>query len=196
VTSPAGALHARNAMTYAALLLGWSATVAALLGEPSTAGALVGVAVLADTFDGRFARWFATPDHAAAIGPELDSLADACSFGMAPVACTLALGGEPAWLLCWAAGCFYLVSALTRLAFFNATRRAVRGFIGLPAPAAALVWASTLWATASTSALAAVLVACGVAMLAPWPIPRPEGRLLLVFLLWPTLVVLAHLAKR
>ncbi len=196
MTSPAHALHARNALTYAALLLGWSATVAAVRGRPATAGALVGLAVLADTLDGRFARCFRTDRDGLAIGAELDSLADACAFGMAPVACTLALAAGPAWLMCWAAGCFYLVAALTRLAFFNTTHDAVPGFIGLPAPAAALVWASTLWATASSSALSAVLLGCGVAMIAPWRIPRPEGRLLLAFVLWPTLVVVAHLAGR
>jgi CDP-diacylglycerol---serine O-phosphatidyltransferase len=199
MTSPARAFHPRNAVTYAGLLLGLSATAAALHGHAATAGALLALAVIADTFDGRFARLFPHhgSDEPAAFGVEIDSLCDACTFGMAPVVCTAALAAPgPPGMLCWVAGSLYMVSALTRLAFYNVTHDVVRGFIGLPAPVAALVWSSALWFTGSTDVLAGVLLGAAAAMVAPWRIPRPVGAGLLVFALWPLAVVAGHLVGR
>jgi CDP-diacylglycerol---serine O-phosphatidyltransferase len=195
--SPARAFRLRNAVTYAGLLLGMSATVAALNGEPATAGALIAMAVVADTFDGRFARVFTSDPTEERLGVELDSLSDACTFGVAPVVCTVALAASgAAGALCWAGGFLYLTSAVTRLAFYNVTHDGVDGFIGLPAPVAALVWASALCFTDSSHVLAGVLAGAGVAMVAPWRIPRPAGAGLLVFALWPIVVVTGLLAGR
>jgi CDP-diacylglycerol--serine O-phosphatidyltransferase len=190
MTSPLRAFHPRNAVTYAALLLGTSAVAAALLGHTSTAGAFVAVAVIADTFDGRFARLFPANELQPAIGVELDSLCDSCTFGMAPVICTAAISsGNSAAPWIWLAGFLYLFSAVTRLAFYNVTHASVRGFVGLPVPVAALVWSSALCFTSSPTVLATVLVAGAIAMVGPWPIPRPTGAGLLLFALWPLGVV-------
>jgi CDP-diacylglycerol---serine O-phosphatidyltransferase len=197
MTSPADVLHPRNALTYAGLVLGSSAAASALLGHTSAAGALMALAVVADTFDGRFARLFRADAIQPAIGVELDSLCDGCTFGMAPVVCTAALAAHSqSGVLIWLAGLFYLASALTRLAFYNVTHDAVRGFIGLPVPVAALMWSSTLCFTANTDVLALVLLATGVAMIAPLRIPRPAGPRLLVFAAWPLVVAASHLVSR
>ena len=118
--SPARAFHPRNTLTYAGLLLGCGAGSAALLGHIGAAAALVALAVIADTFDGRFARLFSTRGLEPAIGVELDSLCDACTFGMAPVISSAVLGVHAhSGVLIWVARFFYLMAALTRLAFYN-----------------------------------------------------------------------------
>ena len=69
---------------------------------PAAAGALIALAAIADTFDGRFARLFAADAGQVGLGAELDSLCDACTFGLAPVVCTAALAGAaPAIAWCW-----------------------------------------------------------------------------------------------
>jgi CDP-diacylglycerol---serine O-phosphatidyltransferase len=192
--SPAHAFHPRNVLTYIGLLLGCSAAAAGLLGHIAAAGALVSLAVIADTFDGRFARLFAARGIEPAIGVELDSLCDGCTFGMAPVVCTAALGMHThAGALIWIAGFFYVTSALTRLAFYNVTHEVVPGFVGIPVPIAALIWASTLCFTSSANALASILLIAAVAMIAPLRIPRPVGTGLVLFALWPAAVAAGHI---
>ena len=197
MTSPACGFHPRNALTYAGLLLGLAAIAAAVSGRPAAAGALIALAAIADTFDGRFARLFPADAGQVGLGAELDSLCDACTFGVAPVVCTAALAGAPpaiAW--CWGTGCLYLGAAVTRLAFFNVSHERVQGFIGLPVPVAALLWSSVLCFTNRPIALAGVLAAAGVAMIAPVRIPRPTGARLLLFATWPIAVAAAHVAGR
>ena len=69
-----------------AVLIGMLVPVAArATGNWSAAGLLLALAVVADTFDGRFARRFARTDDQARVGVEIDSLSDALTFGLAPV---------------------------------------------------------------------------------------------------------------
>jgi phosphatidylserine synthase len=197
MTSPAVAVRLRNTVTYAGLGLGLAAMAAAGRGHQGSAGALVALAVIADTFDGRFARRFSRRDgrEDASIGAELDSLCDACTFGVAPVICTvIANTGVPSGPALWVAGGLYVASAVTRLAFYNATHMTTPGFIGLPVPVAALVWSSALCVTRQPLALAAVLVVAAAAMVAPWRIARPTGAGLAAFVLWPVFVGLVHFA--
>ena len=195
--SPAGNFHPRNALTYAGLLLGLAAIAAAISGHPAAAGALIALAAIADTFDGRFAGLFSADAAQAGFGAELDSLCDACTFGLAPVVCTAALAGTaPSIGWCWGAGCLYLGAAVTRLAFYNVTHQRLQGFIGLPAPVAALLWSSGLCFTDRPTVLAGVLAATGVAMVSPLRIPRPAGAGILLFASWPLAVAAAHIAGR
>ena len=85
---------------------------------------------------------------------------------------------------------------MTRLAFFNVSHERVQGFIGLPAPVAALLWSSALCFTNRPIILAGVLAGAGVAMIAPLRIPRPAGARLLLFASWPIAVAAAHVAGR
>jgi CDP-diacylglycerol--serine O-phosphatidyltransferase len=100
---------------------------------------LIVLAVLFDFLDGRIAR--SSPGGHNVFGREIDSLADAVSFGVAPLAYiawknpgvfSVALG------LGFAALFFYLFCALVRLAQYNIQQeRSI--YYGLPTPPAALL---------------------------------------------------------
>ena len=111
--------------------------------------------------------------------------------------CTVVRSRTPLTLLdAGSPGSLYLAAAVTRLAFYNVTHDDVHGFIGLPAPVAALVWSSALCVTGSRLALAAVLVGAAVAMIAPWrhPRARPAPRLAGLRALAGCVVGLLHFA--
>lgn len=118
------------------LFLGFWSIIKALDGRFADAAPLLGGAVVLDMLDGRIARLTGTQSE---FGAELDSLADAVSFGVAPA--LLAYG----WALYmvpragWTAAFLFLVCGVLRLARFNVQKHSVdsRFFVGLPIPAAA-----------------------------------------------------------
>jgi CDP-diacylglycerol--serine O-phosphatidyltransferase len=98
--------------------------------------ALLPVAMLCDYADGFIARKQARQSK---FGPDLDSLADIVSFGVAPVILGFAIGMRGLW------DCvvfvFFVVCGVSRLARFNATREEltnkagrVKYFEGTPIP--------------------------------------------------------------
>jgi CDP-diacylglycerol---serine O-phosphatidyltransferase len=195
--SPAQYLHPRNALTYGSLLAGLLAVFAA--GEFAlrhAAGALLAASVLLDAFDGRFARLFSRTKDEAAFGVQLDSLADAAVFGLAPVACLYLVqefGASPLSRLGWAAAGFaYLVSALTRLGCFNLHQAGAGHFVGIPTTLAALVLTTLLLWRTSPAASGVALFACALGMLAPLRVPRPRGAALFVFVAWAAGVLALH----
>ena len=102
MASPADSFDRRNLLTYTSLLCGVGAVAAASAGLAGMAGLGIAVAVIADTFDGRVARRFGSDPRRCALGTELDSLADAIAFGVAPPLCsalflnvTADVGGTP-----------------------------------------------------------------------------------------------------
>ena len=114
---------------------------------------LVALAMIFDALDGRLARF---ARHTTDFGGQLDSLADAISFGAAPAFIalhvfktydfTLVFGAGFDWplevsRLVWAFGALYVACALLRLARFNVSNehgeQAHMSFLGLPSPAAA-----------------------------------------------------------
>ncbi len=124
-----------SAFTLGNLFLGIWAIVMASRGQFSTAGWMIVGAAIMDLFDGRIARLTAT---GSAFGEELDSFADAISFGVAPGLIAyfafLQQGGEWAWMLSF----LYIVAAVFRLARFNIEQAgtAKSTFHGLPSPTA------------------------------------------------------------
>jgi phosphatidylserine synthase len=85
--SAAAMLHASNLLTYASLLAGLSAIIAASWYQArSIAGMGMALIVVLDTFDGRFARRFVRTSAEREFGVQLDSLADAVNSGVVPVA--------------------------------------------------------------------------------------------------------------
>ena len=123
----------------------------------------IGLSVLLDGIDGRVARMTNTTS---AFGAELDSLADAISFGMAPAVLAFCwgvlfvdVGGSPAihdHLQRW--GKFisfaFLLCGTARLARFNVQKNPMpknpgrphrKYFVGLPIPAAAGMIASVVY---------------------------------------------------
>ena len=193
--SPASVIHISNALTYLSLLMGVGSIAAALSGSAEAAGALIAAAAIADTFDGRFARRFARSPELVSMGVQLDSLADAVTFGIAPVIVAGVLfrpvGNAAEWFW-WAAAFVYVACALTRLGFYNISQAEISGFVGLPTPVAALFWSTLFLLNAGPVALALVAMTTAVAMIAPLRIERPTGLGLAVFVLWPVTLVVVN----
>jgi CDP-diacylglycerol--serine O-phosphatidyltransferase len=198
-SSPLRAFHASNLLTYASLVAGVGAIAFAARGNGSAAGALLALSVVADTFDGRFARMFQRTETEREVGVQLDSLSDAIAFGIAPAVCLGALRAEwwtPASTgIFWFAGFTYAACAITRLAFYNVTHERTEGFVGLPVPVAALILATALLFDPSLATSAALFVVTAAAMVSPLPIPRPHGIGLAAFTCWPVVVIAAHVAR-
>jgi CDP-diacylglycerol--serine O-phosphatidyltransferase len=195
--SPLTSIHPSNLLTYVSLSSGVCALAAALNGSSRGAGVCLAVAALADTFDGRFARRFHRRDDLEAIGLQLDSLVDAVSFGLVPVATTsvlLSISVHPGNVAWWIAAAVYTGCALTRLAFYNVVNADTDtgAFIGLPTPVAALIWSTMLLMPLNAGVATVTAAATGLAMVAPLHIARPTGARLLAFAAWPVALVLAH----
>jgi len=195
--SPAGAFHRANTLTYVSLLAGIMAIGVSTAGRSGVGGALIALAVIADTFDGRFARMFVRSPSERDFGVQLDSLSDAIAFGIAPCICLAGVRpGGPAWaeLVWWIASFAFAACAITRLAFYNVTHESTRGFIGLPVPVAALVLSSVLLLAPDAALGSVTLLAASVAMVMPLGIPRPTGVGLATFVLWPVALLFLHLS--
>lgn len=113
---------------------------------------LVGIAAVADFFDGLLARALRVSSP---IGKDLDSLADMVSFGVVPGAIMYQLLDKTAHLAftdyatpsgIWSVlpyfGFLITIFSALRLAKFNNDTRQTTSFIGLPTPACTLVVAS------------------------------------------------------
>jgi phosphatidylserine synthase len=196
--SPGACFHPSNLLTYASLCSAVAAVAAAAHGTAAGAGALITVAVIADTFDGAFARRFSrTPDQRA-FGAHLDSLSDAAAFGLAPAACTaVLLGPAPSPLVAlawWTGASACAVCTVTRLGFYHLPATGAAAFVGVPAPVGALLWSSALLLRPGWLGSAAIFAGIGVAMVSPARIRRPEGAGLAAFVAWPLTVLAAHAA--
>ncbi len=111
----------------------------------SAAAYLIFLAMVFDALDGRLARF---TRHTTDFGGQLDSLADAISFGAAPAFLAMQLfrnSMSPSFpvvasRLVWAIGAIYLACALVRLARFNVSNKHGEqhhfSFLGLPSPGA------------------------------------------------------------
>ena len=146
--------HIPNAVTCLNLLCGCLALTFIFRGELVMGAYLVGIAAVADFFDGLLARALRVSSP---IGKDLDSLADMVSFGIVPGAIIYQLlllaagsashrdylpGTWPSdYLLAYFGFLISIFSAL-RLAKFNNDTRQTTSFIGLPTPACTLVVAS------------------------------------------------------
>src|SRR5258708_37681157 len=102
--------------------------------------ALLGVAAILDALDGRIARILRATSR---MGEEIDSLADAVNFGVAPafiVYGTLLSHSRIGWIVVL----LYAVCIVLRLARFNAMLDVAKPdyekayFVGMPAPAGAI----------------------------------------------------------
>jgi phosphatidylserine synthase len=187
--------HLSHGLTYGSLACGLGAIAAAGRPDGHLAGLCLALAALADTFDGRVARLFARTERQSAIGGEIDSLVDACVFGMTPVI-VLWMQTPPAsaWAvgLWWAAALVYVLAVITRLGFFNLHEDAGT-FVGVPTPAIALIWSSVLFSTPAPAIVACLFVATAAGMVAPIAIPRPRPAGLAAFAGWAAVLVVGHL---
>jgi CDP-diacylglycerol--serine O-phosphatidyltransferase len=112
-----------------------------LHGRYEAAAPLIFGAIVLDLLDGRIARMTNTTSE---FGGELDSLADAVSFGVAPALLAYAWGFATVPRVGWLAAFLFMVCGVLRLARFNVQRHNVDGryFVGLPIPAAAAMVAA------------------------------------------------------
>lgn len=129
-----------SAMTVAAICLGLTSVKMALDNRPTEAMAFLAVAAILDALDGRIARILKV---ASRMGEEIDSLADAVNFGVAPafiVYGTLLSQSRVGWIVVL----LYAVCIVLRLARFNAMLDVDKPayekeyFVGMPAPAGAI----------------------------------------------------------
>jgi CDP-diacylglycerol--serine O-phosphatidyltransferase len=133
------------------------------------AAVLIPVAAVFDVLDGRIARW---RQSQSALGRELDSLADAISFGVAPATMAFAAGLDGLW------DCmvliYFVACGVSRLARYNITAAAlaadasgkVKYFEGTPIPSSVLLVA--LLAVADWRGRIGDSLWFGHTMLGPW----------------------------
>ncbi|MBS1695315.1 MAG: CDP-diacylglycerol--serine O-phosphatidyltransferase [Actinobacteria bacterium] len=168
-----------SAMTVAAICLGLTSVKFALDGRPTEAMAFLAVAAILDALDGRTARMLKATSR---MGEEIDSLADAVNFGVAPafiVYATLLSESRVGWIVVL----LYAVCIVLRLARFNALLDVDQPayekeyFVGMPAPAGAIGAIGPLAAKLQfgdgwwTSEWAVSIWVIGVALLAVSSIP-------------------------
>lgn len=130
-----------SALTLLGLCAGLTAVRLALLGRWEVAVAAVVVAMVMDALDGRIARLMGTTSE---FGAQLDSLADAISFGVAPALIVYLWALSEAGGIGWAVALVFAVACTLRLARFNTGLGAAKAqpwterfFTGVPAPAGA-----------------------------------------------------------
>lgn len=130
-----------SATTVLAICAGLTSIKFALDGQPHIALALIGAAAVLDGIDGGIARAL---DAQSRMGAEIDSLADAVNFGVAP-ALVVYVTLLPTSPVGWIFALLYAVCIVLRLARFNAlldddTKPAYtrQYFTGMPAPCGAV----------------------------------------------------------
>jgi CDP-diacylglycerol---serine O-phosphatidyltransferase len=194
--APLHELHASNLLTYGSLAAAVTAVAASGIDHTAIAGCALALAAILDAFDGRFARRFSRSPRQTRMGHELDSLADAVTFGLAPVVLVGArfpADGLSA-LFSWSVAVFYMVAVATRLAFYNVQDDDDR-FIGIPTPAAGLVCCTSLLFPSPAWAACWPLALSGVLMIAPLPIARPRARGLSLFAAWAASLAITFAAR-
>lgn len=148
------------------MFCGYSCIIYSLRGDFESAAPYIGISIVLDMLDGRIARLTGTSSE---FGVQLDSLADAISFGVAPAILAYAWGLAPLGRLGMFSGFLFVSGAVLRLARFNVQSAGggdKRYFVGMPSPAAAGVLAATVYLFSdvltdyrpSLAALAMVLV--------------------------------------
>jgi phosphatidylserine synthase len=171
--APWGFFHISNALTYIVPVAGIVAIRGFQHGFVWQAGAALALASLLDLFDGMFAQRFPRTSAQKRFGAQLDSLSDGFAFGALPVAFfAMAAGGEIRywWIL---SAAFYLISALTRLGYYNLQHEERGGFVGIPTTIMGMAYSFLLCFRPTTDATAAFLLTGGIVMVAPIRIPRP-----------------------
>jgi phosphatidylserine synthase len=132
------------------------------------------------------------------FGVQIDSLADVLAFGLVPVVCLhrcappsgAVFGGV--WFAC---GFFYLLCAVTRLAYYNITESTVAGFIGVPSTLLGIFWSGWLLWAAPPIATVGGMVAGGAAMVSPLRVPRPGVKVSAVVTLVSLSLAIAHAVR-
>lgn len=147
-----------NLLTGLNLAFGFTAIIMAMQGALTTAAWLLLVAAVFDFSDGFAARMLKAYSE---LGKQLDSLADAVSFGVAPgilayktmemaLNTNLQEASGVNFFLLLLPALIPVFSAL-RLAKFNLDTRQTTSFVGMPTPASALIFVSVVLIVANSS---------------------------------------------
>ena len=158
-----------NMITSGSVFCGVSSLIMTYHGHLIPAAALICFALFFDVMDGRVAR---SLGGSTAFGEELDSLADAISFGVAPAFLMyVAYAGIQAGILGVLSSSFFVLCGVLRLARFNITMATEGSFQGLPIPAAGLTLASFVIAKIEISPFFAmtVMILVGALMVSSVP---------------------------
>lgn len=169
-----------NIVTLGNLFLGYLAILAIMQGKFTTACWLIVVAVIMDGLDGFVARLIKENSR---FGAQIDSLADAVSFGVAPGILVYTAVLKPFGLYGLLLSFLPIAAGITRLARFNIlqeTPKTNRDFIGLPIPIAALIITSFFIYVETmhegftkTPVYLSLIPALSLLMLSPIPYRRP-----------------------
>lgn len=136
------------------------------------------IGTIFDTLDGNLAR----RGRGTRLGPLLDSLADALSFGLAPALLLAQLGMRGATTLqttlVGAGFLIYIGAALLRLADYSSGRQAGTRFAGLPSPLAAGLAVAVGLLTVNPWVIAGSLAVIGFMMVSRLGYPKQQGPIL------------------
>ncbi len=133
-----------NAITIAAMCFGLSSIRFAQCNEWEYAVLCILVSALLDMFDGKVARFL---EQSSSFGLELDSLSDLVCFGVAPSIVLYLAAMQQVGKVGWGICMFYTICCALRLARFNISRIDSeensdldrKYFVGIPAPAGAII---------------------------------------------------------
>jgi CDP-diacylglycerol---serine O-phosphatidyltransferase len=119
-----------NIFTLGNAFAGFCAIIFAAHNNPQAAAYCIFLGASLDMLDGRIARF---TNNTSMLGMQLDSLADAITFCLAPAFMMYSLGIEQVVIVYFFSCAFYLLAGLFRLARFNITSQTQSHyFLGLP----------------------------------------------------------------
>lgn len=152
-----------NMITSGSVFCGLSSLIMTYHEHLIPAALLICFAVFFDFMDGRVAR---SLGGSSSFGEELDSLADAISFGVAPAFLMyVAYVGPRGGIAGVLATAFFALCGVLRLARFNVTHVPVGPFQGLPIPAGGLTLAACVISKLPMSPKFAIVLMCFVGAL-------------------------------
>ncbi len=176
-----GAAILPSLFTTGNLFVGFWAIIRSLHGEFVPATWLILGAIILDALDGRIARLTGTTSE---FGGELDSLADAISFGVAPALLAYSWGLSLLPRAGWLAAFLFTMCGVMRLARFNVQRHSVDGryFVGMPIPAGALqvaafihFWPEPLTSKSQAVVAMSIVIALAFLMVSTFRYPSFKG---------------------
>lgn len=132
-------MNIANAFTIGNMACGGASIIASIAGYKKIAVSLIIIAGILDRYDGAIARKF---NSQSPLGVQLDSMADALSFGIAPAVLIYMnkfYKVENYWILLGIPTVIYIICGLFRLARYNAYGLDDDGnFMGIPITAAGM----------------------------------------------------------
>lgn len=186
-----GVYHISNLISYLGLFCAAAGSALAVNGHFDLGLIALVICGICDLFDGKFARSFKRDDKMREFGVQLDSLADAVSFGALPAALLFGLGLHSWYHILLLS--LYWWALVTRLGFFNllvmeeGSMEPVRYYRGLPSTCAALflplagILRFWLAPNVFSAVYTVVMLLLGIFFVVDIRIPKPKGIMYFVF---------------